>query len=137
MSAQFYSLKALKARVENLIEQQGEDAPAAGWIYTSEDVVKYDDEGDEVQQSKEVCQDVLINLQDYDNIHTTIVDAIESEMEWLENNKVAAWESHNTYWVASVSLWVSLATCYSLPNVIARWWTTTIQLFKEKHDDLH
>ncbi len=90
MSAQFYSLKALKARVENLIEQQGEDAPAAGWIYTSEDVVKYDDEGDEVQQSKEVCQDVLINLQDYDNIHTTIVDAIESEMEWLENNKVAA-----------------------------------------------
>ena len=85
MSTQFYSLKALKARVENLIEQQGEDAIAAGWIYTSEDVVKYDDEGDEVQQPKEVCQSVLINLQDYDNIHTTIVDAIESEMEWLSN----------------------------------------------------
>ena len=85
MANQFYSLKALKARVENLIEQQGEDAIAAGWIYTSEDVVKYDDEGDEVQQPKEVCQSVLINLQDYDNIHTTIVDAIESEMEWLSN----------------------------------------------------
>ena len=85
MSSQFYSLKALKARVENLIEQQGEDAIAAGWIYTSEDVVKYDDEGDEVQQPKEVCQSVLINLQDYDNIHTTIVDAIETEMEWLSN----------------------------------------------------
>ena len=83
MSAQFYSLKALKARVENLIEQQGEDAPAAGWIYTSEDVVKYDDEGDEVQQPKEVCQSVLINLQDYDSIHQSIVDAIETEMEWL------------------------------------------------------
>ena len=86
MSSQFYSLKALKARVENLIEQQGEDAPAAGWIYTSEDVVKYDDEGDEVQQPKEVCQSVLINLQDYDNIHTTIVDAIETELAWLERN---------------------------------------------------
>jgi hypothetical protein len=85
MSSQFYSLKALKARVENLIEVQGEDAPAAGWIYTSEDVVKYDDEGDEVQQSDEVCQSVLINLQDYDSIHTTIVDAIETEMEWLSN----------------------------------------------------
>jgi len=85
MSAQFYSLKALKARVENLIEQQGEDAPAAGWIYTSEDVVKYDDEGDEVQQPKEVCQSVLINLQDYDSIHQSIVDAIETEMEWLNN----------------------------------------------------
>ena len=83
MSSQFYSLKALKARVENLIEQQGEDAPAAGWIYTSEDVVKYDDEGDEVQQPKEVCQSVLINLQDYDSIHQSIVDAIETEMEWL------------------------------------------------------
>ena len=80
MSSPFYSLKALKARVENLIEQQGEDAPAAGWIYTSEDVVKYDDNGDEVQQSKEVCEDVLINLQDYDNIHTTIVDAIDAEL---------------------------------------------------------
>jgi len=85
MSSQFYSLKALKARVENLIEQQGEDAPAAGWIYTAEDVVKYDDEGDEVQQPKEVCQSVLINLQDYDSIHQSIVDAIETEMEWLSN----------------------------------------------------
>jgi len=83
MSSQFYSLKALKARVENLIEAQGEDAPAAGWIYTAEDVVKYDDEGDEVQQPKEVCQSVLINLQDYDSIHQSIVDAIETEMEWL------------------------------------------------------
>ena len=83
MSSQFYSLKALKARVENLIETQGEDAPAAGWIYTAEDVVKYDDEGDEVQQPKEVCQSVLINLQDYDSIHQSIVDAIETEMEWL------------------------------------------------------
>ena len=80
MSSQFYSLKALKARVENLIEQQGEDAPAAGWIYTSEDVVKYDDEGDEVQQSDEVCQSVLINLQDYDSIHQSIVDAIDTEL---------------------------------------------------------
>jgi hypothetical protein len=85
MSSQFYSLKALKARVENLIEQQGEDAPTAGWIYTAEDVVKYDDEGDEVQQPKEVCQSVLINLQDYDSIHQSIVDAIETEMEWLSN----------------------------------------------------
>ena len=80
MSSQFYSLKALKARVENLIEQQGEDAPAAGWIYTAEDVVKYDDEGDEVQQPKEVCQSVLINLQAYASIHQSIVDAIETEL---------------------------------------------------------
>ena len=80
MANQFYSLKALKARVENLIEQQGEDAPCAGWIYTSEDVVKYDDDGDEVQQPKEVCEDVLVNLQDYDFIYQSIVDAIDTEL---------------------------------------------------------
>jgi hypothetical protein len=80
MANQFYSLKALKARVENLIEQQGEDAPCAGWIYTSEDVVKYDDDGDEVRQSKEVCEDVLVNLQDYDFIYQAIVDAIDTEL---------------------------------------------------------
>jgi len=80
MANQFYSLKALKARVESLIEQQGEDAPAAAWIYTAEDVVKYDDEGDEVQQPKEVCEDVLVNLQDYDFIYQAIVDAIDTEL---------------------------------------------------------
>ncbi len=80
MSSQFYSLKALKARVENLIEQQGEDAPCAGWIYTSEDVLTYDDNGAEVYQSDEVCQNVLTNLQDYDQIHTAIVDAIDTEL---------------------------------------------------------
>ena len=80
MANQFYSLKALKARVENLIEQQGEDAPAAAWIYTAEDVVKYDDEGDEVRQPKEVCEDVLVNLQDYDFIYQAIVDAIDTEL---------------------------------------------------------
>jgi hypothetical protein len=80
MANQFYSLKALKARVENLIEQQGEDAPTAAWIYTAEDVVKYDDEGDEVQQPKEVCEDVLVNLQDYDFIYQAIVDAIDTEL---------------------------------------------------------
>ena len=90
MSSPFYSLKALKARVDNLIEQQGEDAPMAAWIYTSEDVVKYDEDGDEVQQPQALCDSVLCNLQDYDCIHQSIVDAIESEMEWLENNKVAA-----------------------------------------------
>ena len=85
MSSPFYSLKALKARVESLIEAQGEDSQCAAWIYTSEDVVKYDDEGDEVQQPQSICDSVLCNLQDYDNIHTTIVDAIETEIDWLNN----------------------------------------------------
>ena len=98
MSSQFYSLKALQARVQSLIDEQGEDAPAAAWIYTSEDVVKYDDEGDEVRQPAEVCLDVITNLQDYDHIHSAIVDAIDTELMWVDNAKEqAAWELHNTY----------------------------------------
>jgi len=80
MSVQFYSLKALKSRVDSLIEQQGEDAPCAGWIYTSEDVCSYDDNGDEVFYDDEKTADVLTNLQDYDHIHTAIVDSIEEEL---------------------------------------------------------
>jgi len=78
--AQFYSLKALQSRVQSLIEEQGEDAPCAGWVCTSEDVVKYDDNGDEVQQPKKVCENVLVNLQDCDYIYQEIVDAIHKEL---------------------------------------------------------
>jgi len=74
------TLKDLKERVENLIKKQGEDAPMSAWIYTSEDVIKYDDNGDEVQQSKEICDQVLYNLQDYDHIYTAIGDAIDTEL---------------------------------------------------------
>ena len=92
------TLNDLKARVEKLIKEQGGEAPAAAWIYTSEDVVKYDDEGDEVYQSDEVCDRVLYNLQDYDHIHSAIVDAIDTELMWVDNAKEqAAWELHNTY----------------------------------------
>jgi hypothetical protein len=80
MASQFYTLNQLKDRVDSMIKQQGEDAPAAGWIYTSEDVIKYDDNGDEVYQSDEVCQDVLTNLQEHDHIHAAIADAIDYEL---------------------------------------------------------
>ncbi len=85
MSSQFYSLKALQSRVQSLIDQQGEDAPAAAWIYTSEDVVTFDDDGNEVYQSDEICADVLTNLQDYDHIHTEIADSIDSELRQLQH----------------------------------------------------
>ena len=80
-STQFQlTLKDLKERVENLIKEQGEDAPMSAWIYTSEDVIKYDDNGDEVRQSDEVCDQVLYNLQDYDHIYEAIGDAISTEL---------------------------------------------------------
>lgn len=80
MATQFYTLKQLKERVNSLIEQQGEDAPVAWWIYTNEDVFTIDEEGNEQYKPIEVCEKVLSGLQDYDYIHTVIVDAIDSEL---------------------------------------------------------
>ena len=85
MTTQFYTLKQLKERVNSLIEQQGEDAPVAWWIYTNEDVFTIDDEGNEQYKPIEVCEKVLSGLQDYDYIHTVIVDAIEDELKEVKS----------------------------------------------------
>ena len=76
------TLKELQARVAALIEQQGEDSVCAAWIYTGEDVIKYDEDGNEVQQPKELCDTVLKNMYDVDCIHQAIMDAIEQEIDW-------------------------------------------------------
>jgi pyrroloquinoline quinone (PQQ) biosynthesis protein C len=90
MSSQFYSLKALKARVDSMIKEQGEDAPVAWWIFTSEDVIIYDNEGHHRTPSDEVCGEVLSNLQEYDHIYEEIGDAINAELDlkWLESNNM-------------------------------------------------
>ena len=77
-----YTLKELQARVAALIEQQGEDSICAAWIYTGEDVIKYDEDGNEVQQPKELCDTVLKNMYDVDYIHQAISEAIEQEIDW-------------------------------------------------------
>ena len=89
MSAQFYSLKALKARVDSLIEQQGEDAPVAYWIYTNEDVLTFDD-GNEQYYPINVCQEVLADVQDFDYIYQQIQECIDDEIRYYKSkNKVA------------------------------------------------
>ena len=75
-----YTLKDLQNRVNNLIAQQGEDAPVAWWIYTNEDVFTIDDNGDEQYKPLDVCEKVLSNLWDIDYIHTVIVDSIDEEL---------------------------------------------------------
>ena len=41
-----YTLKELQQRVNNLIEQQGEDAHCAAWIYTKNDCHLKDEDGE-------------------------------------------------------------------------------------------
>lgn len=82
MSSQFsgYTLNQLKNRVDIMIKEQGENAPVAWWIFSAEDVVKYDDNGDEVRQPAKVCEEVLSNLREYDHIYEAIGDAISTEL---------------------------------------------------------
>jgi len=83
MSAQFFDLKTLKAKVDRLIEEQGADAPCAFWIYTNEDVLTYDYEtGEERYYPIETCEKVLSNVQDLDYIHQQISECIEDELNF-------------------------------------------------------
>ena len=41
-----YTLKQLQQRVNNLIEEQGEDAYCGAWIYTKEDCFMTKDDGE-------------------------------------------------------------------------------------------
>lgn len=76
------TLAQLKKSVDQMIANQGADAPAAWWIYTNEDVYLIDDRnGDEIYQDLEVCEKVLGNLHNYDHIYTMIQDAIEDELK--------------------------------------------------------
>ena len=91
MSTQFYSLKALKARVDSLIEQQGEDAPVAYWIYTNEDVLTFDDDGNEQYYPINVCQEVLADVQDFDYIYQQIQECIDDEIRYYKSKNKVAW----------------------------------------------
>ena len=41
-----YTLKQLQHRVNTMIEQQGEDAHCAAWIYSKEDIYRVDNDGE-------------------------------------------------------------------------------------------
>ena len=75
------TLTQLKQRIDQLIETHGEESPVAAFIFTKEDVVQYDDEGDEVEiEDDKVIKDILYKVQDSDSINDTINDIIDEEV---------------------------------------------------------
>jgi hypothetical protein len=78
------TLQQLKESVERLIEQQGNDAPVAYWIYTNEDVYVMDEDGNPDPVSREIAETVLHELDEYDHIYTEIADAIEAELKVIQ-----------------------------------------------------
>ena len=78
------TLQQLKESVDRLIQQQGEDAPVAAFIFTGEDVFVMDDNCDQVIQPREIAEKVLNNLDEYDYLYTEIFDCIDNELRELK-----------------------------------------------------
>lgn len=79
------TLSQLKQSVDRLIEQQGEDAPVAAFIFTNEDVFVMNDDGEQVRQSREIAEQVLNNVEDdYDYLYEEIFNCIDNELRELE-----------------------------------------------------
>ena len=138
-----YTLKQLQDRVSSMIKEQGEDAECAAWIYTKNDCHLKDENGefdyDNVVEDPALIARIFDDVGNVDYIYQVIQEAVdevveEQVMQQQQELVEVQWELRNTYSVASVSSWVWLATYYSLRNVIVRWWTTTIQPFKQRHD---
>jgi hypothetical protein len=79
----YRTLKQLQDSILNLIEQQGENAPVAAWIFTNEDVFVMDDDCNQVKQPYEIAKQVLSNLDDYEYLYTEIFDCIDNELRQL------------------------------------------------------
>ena len=79
-----YTLKQLQERVNKLIEQQGEDAYCAAWIYTAEDCVMYD-KNEEPQypahNDRELSERIFNDVGNIDYIYTVIQECVDETTE--------------------------------------------------------
>ena len=80
-----YTLKELKDRVNKLIEQQGEDADCAVWIYTKEDCHLKDENGefdyDNVVEDPEVLERIFDEVGNIDYIYQVIQECVDEVVE--------------------------------------------------------
>lgn len=76
----YYTLSQLRDSINRKIVEQGEDAPVAAFIFTSNDVISLDDDCNEVTYSDGVVQEVLIGLGDNDYIYKQVLEIIEDEI---------------------------------------------------------
>jgi len=76
------TLSQLKTRIDQLIENQGEESPVAAFIYTKEDVIQYDDDYNEVEiEDDRIVEDVLYEVEDHDYVYNVIQDIIEDQLK--------------------------------------------------------
>ena len=80
-----YTLKELQQRVNKLIEQQGEDAHIAAWIYTKEDCYLKDKDG-EIDYDNNIEDPYIVNrimdeVGNIDYIYQVIQESVDEVTE--------------------------------------------------------
>ena len=80
-----YTLKQLQERVNQMIEQQGEDAHCAAWIYTKEDCHLKDKDGefdyDNTVEDPEVIERIFDDVGNIDYIYQVIQECVDEVVE--------------------------------------------------------
>ena len=80
-----YTLKELQQRVNQLIEQQGEDAHCAAWIYTKNDCHLKDEDGefDYVNnvEDTDVIERIFDDVGNIDHIYQVIQECVDEVTE--------------------------------------------------------
>jgi len=80
-----YTLSQLRDNVNRLIEQQGEDAHCAAWIYTKEDCHLKDENGDFDYENNvddpEVIERIFDEVGNIDYIYTLIQECVDEVTE--------------------------------------------------------
>ncbi len=77
----YYTLSQLRDAISRKIDEKGENAPVAAFLFTAEDVITQDDDCNEVTYPDGVVQDVLIGLGDSDYIYNQVLELIEEEIK--------------------------------------------------------
>jgi hypothetical protein len=86
----YRTLSELKSLVDCLIEDQGEDATCASFIYTKQDVFYFNDvENDEVYLPVDDANQVLNEVGDTDYIYQQIGELIDDEVSRIRRQKEA------------------------------------------------
>ena len=87
-----YTLKELQQRVNQLIENQGEDAHCAAWIYTKNDCHLKDEDGEfDYQQNvedPELAERIFNDVGNIDYIYTVIQECVDEVTEEQLNVKI-------------------------------------------------
>ena len=80
-----YTLKQLQERVNQLIENQGENAHCAAWIYTKEDCHLKDENGefdyDHVVENPRVLENIFDDVGNIDYIYQVIQECVDEVVE--------------------------------------------------------